>query len=109
MASFTMLNHEKTPETQWKIALPRSMLASAIRWYHLVTGCSGLKRLRLSMWQIFYHVDLRKEIYSFKCSTCQKHKLSGKGYGLFPGKELRSEPFEEAAVDFTGPWKVQIC
>ena len=38
----------------------------------------------------------------------QNHKLDGAGYGLLPEKKTRCVPFEEVAVDITGPWIVQI-
>ena len=51
---------------------------------------------------------MRRIVDNYRCSDCQKHKLSGKGYGLLPEREVRSEPFEEVAVDLIGPWKVTV-
>ena len=39
----------KDPLTRWKIALPKSMLESFIRWYHIVIGHPGNTRLPLSL------------------------------------------------------------
>ena len=84
------------------------MLGSRVKWYHLVTGHSGQQRLCLSIQQRFYHRKLRKTVDNFRCHACQKHKLHVTGYGLLPEKELKSVPFEEVAVDLTGPWTAQI-
>jgi len=42
------------------------------------------------------------------CEHCQRNKLSGKGYGLLPEREIRSIPFEECAVDLIGPWIILV-
>ena len=51
---------------------------------------------------------MRHHIDKHKCSDSQEHKLSGKGYGLLPERESRSEPCEEVAVNLIGPWKVTV-
>ena len=58
--------------------------------------------------QRYYHPELRKYIDQYKCLHCEKHKLQGKGYGLLPERETRTEPFEEVAVDLIGPWKITL-
>ena len=87
------------PLRKWKKALPTSMIKPTIKWFHLVTGHPGQKRLYLTLQAKYYHPQLRSQCDKYKCADCQKHKLSGKGYGLLPERELRSEPFEEVAVD----------
>jgi hypothetical protein len=37
-----------------------------------------------------------------------KHKLAGLGYGLLPKQEVQIAPWEEAAIDLIGPWKVKV-
>ena len=96
------------PDTSWRIVLPTSMLDSTIKWFHLVTGHPGSKRLELTLRHKYYHQSLRNRIEKFHCPDCQKYKLDGKGYGLLPEREIRSEPFEEVAVDLIGPWKIPI-
>ena len=54
------------------------------------------------------HNSIQVEIFKFKCPTCKKCKLQGKGFGLLPERELREQPFEECAVDLIGPWPVKI-
>ena len=96
------------PDTSWRIVLPTSMVKNTIKWYHLVTGHPGTKRLELTLKHKYYYPELRRKIEQFNCPHCQKHKLDGKGYGLLPEREIRSEPFEEVAVDLIGPWKIPI-
>ena len=36
------------------------------------------------------------------------HKLSGRGYGLLPEREVRIAPWEEVAIDLIGPWTVKV-
>jgi transposase InsO family protein len=96
------------PNTRWRIALPKSMIQKTIEWFHMVTGHPGSKRLRLTLNNKYYHPELRKFCDRYQCASCQKHKLDGKGYGLLPEREIRSEPFEEVAVDLIGPWTIQI-
>jgi hypothetical protein len=43
-----------------------------------------------------------------KCKDCQKYKLTGRGYGLLPKREVRIAPWEEVAIDLIGPWKVKV-
>ena len=84
------------------------MIDNVIKWFHLVTGHPGTKRLELTLRHKYWHPDLRRGIEKFKCPACQKHKLEGNGYGLLPEREIRSEPFEEVAVDLIGTWKIPI-
>jgi hypothetical protein len=56
----------------------------------------------------YYHKDIHSLVDKFHCEHCQRSKLSGKGYGLLPERELRSVPFEECAVDKIGTWIIQI-
>ena len=56
----------------------------------------------------YYHPALNQKVRSFRYELCQKHKLSGEGYGLLPERELKEQPFDEVAVDLIGPWGVKI-
>lgn len=94
--------------SNWKIALPQSLLSPTIKWFHQVTGHPGAKRLHLQIGARYYHSDLRGLIDKFRCEHCQRNKLEGKGYGLLPEREIRSLPFTECAVDLIGPWIIQV-
>ena len=94
----------------WRIVLPDSMLDETVKWFHIVTGHPGAKRLHLTLSAKYYNPRLRSKVdkYTRNCPDCQRHKLDGKGYGLLPEREVRSVPFEEVAVDLIGPWTLQI-
>ncbi len=95
--------------SNWKIALPKELIKSTVKWYHQVTGHPGNKRLYEQIHQRYHNRDLRRYIDNFNCDYCQRNKLDGKGYGLLPEREVQSIPFEECAVDLIGPWVVQVC
>ena len=95
-------------KSNWKIALPQSLLLPTIKWFHQVTGHPGSKRLNMQIGARYYHSELRHKIDKFHCEHCQRNKLDGKGYGLLPEREIRTMPFNECAVDLVGPWVVQV-
>ncbi len=96
------------PNSQWKIALPASMLDKTFKWFHMVMGHLSEKRLHMMLQEWYYHPKLQYTIDRFKCSHCQKHKLSGHGYGLLTEHKVRITPWEEVAIDLIGPWTVKI-
>ena len=96
------------PNTKWRIALPESMIEQTVHWFHKLMGHPGQKRLRETLRQRYYHPKLRYHIDKFKCEHCQRHKLSGRGYGLLREREMRIAPWEEVAIDLIGPWQVKV-
>ena len=60
-------------KTNWQIVLPKSMIKSAVQWYHIVTGHPGSKKLRLTMEQRDHHPNMRRYIDNFACEDCNKH------------------------------------
>ena len=72
------------PNSQWKIALPASMHDETVKWFHTVMGHPSEKRLRMTLQERYYYLKLQYTVDRFKCSHCQMHKLSGRGYGLLP-------------------------
>jgi hypothetical protein len=58
--------------------------------------------------QRYYHPKLRYHNYKLKCKDCQKHKLSGHGYGLLLEQEVQITLWEEVAINLIGPWKVKV-
>ena len=81
-------------QSAWQIALLQSIIKSTVKWFHIVTGHLGSKKLRETVNQMYFSPYLRKYIDEFACNDCQKHKLDGKGYGLLPMRDLK-----EHAVD----------
>ena len=92
----------ESPDAQWKVALPEQMLTETVRWFHQVMGHPGSKRLTQTLQQRYYHPRLRQVVENYMCEHCQKHKLPGRGYGLFPEREMRIAPWEEVSVDLIG-------
>ncbi len=84
------------------------MLEETIKWFHQVRGHPGDKLLHETLKQCYYHSKLQYTIDKFKCEHCQRHKLSGKGYGLLPEREMLIAPMEEVAIDLIGPWTVKV-
>ena len=84
------------------------MLDKTVSWFHQIMGHPGSKRLRETLQKRYYHPQLRRTVDKYQCEHCQKHKLSGKGYGLLPERKLRVAPWTEVAVDLIGPWKLQV-
>jgi hypothetical protein len=104
------INSYKKDLTQpnWKIALPESMVVDTVKWFHLVMGHPGKKRLQEMLNQHYHHPRLRYHIDKLKCEDCQKHKLAGRGYGFLPKQEVWIAPWEEFAINLIGPWKVKV-
>ena len=100
--------HPDTRPSEWKIALPDSMISDVVKWFHQLLGHPGQTRLRDTLSQRYYHPKLRRYVDNFKCEFCQKHKLAGRGYGLLPEREVRIAPWEEVAIDLIGPWEVKV-
>ncbi len=71
-------------------------------------GTYGEKRVQMTLQERHYHPKLQYTIDRFKCSHCQKHKLSGHGYGLLTEHKVRITPWEEVAIDLIGPWTVKV-
>ena len=64
------------------------MLDETVKWFRMVMGHPGEKRLRMTLQERYYHPKLQYTIDRFMCSPCQMHKLSGHGYGLLPECEV---------------------
>jgi len=90
-----------------RIALPEQMLKKTVAWFRQIMGHPG-KRLHETLQQRYYHPRLCCTINNLKCEYCQRHTLSGKGYGLLSEQEMRIAPWTEVAVDLIGPWKIKV-
>ena len=76
------------PLQKWKIALPTSMVNPTMKWFHMVTGHPGQKRLFLTLNAEYYRDKLRYYCDRYLCTDCQKYKLDGRGYGLLHEREI---------------------
>ena len=84
------------------------MLNETVKWCHQVMGHPGKKLLRKTLQQRYYHSKLQYTIDKFRCEHCQRHKLSGKRYGLLPEREMQIAPWEEVTINLIGPWTVKV-
>jgi hypothetical protein len=84
------------------------MVVDTVKWFHQVMGHPGEKGLQDTLNQRYYHPRLCYHIDKLKCKDCQKHKLSGHGYGLLLEREVRIAPWEEVAINLIGPWKDKV-
>ena len=100
--------HPDSLPSEWKIALPDSMVPEVVTWFHQVLGHPGQTRLRDTLNQRYYNPGIRRHIDNFHCEHCKQHKLAGRGYGLLPEREVRTAPWEEVAIDLIGPWNVKV-
>jgi hypothetical protein len=87
--------YKKDPtQSNWKIALPESMVVDTAKWFHQAMGHPGEKRLRETLNQRYHHPRLHYHIEKLKCKDCQINKLEGCGYGLLPKQEVRIAPWD---------------
>ena len=96
------------PNMDWKIVIPENIINQVIKWFHQVLGHPGNNRMRDAIQARYWHPNLRSYIDKFACGICQKHKLSGRQFGLLPERDVRTHPWQEVAVDLIGPWAVNI-
>jgi hypothetical protein len=76
------------PNTPWRICLPTAMLHNTVRWYHLSLNHIGMTRTYDTMAIHLYHPKLKNvcEDILRSCDSCQRFKLSGRGYGEMPAR-----------------------
>ena len=67
-------------------SVSQKMVKLTVEWFHQVMVHPGLNK---TLRQQYYHPKLG---YHIDCLHCQRHKLTGRGYGLLPERELRIAP-----------------
>ena len=100
-------NDDDPPEL-FKVALPESLVAPVIRWYHLVLGHCGSTRLYETIASRFYYRGLKHYCDTYRCAICQTNKQLGAGYGKLPPRHADLVPWNAVAVDLIGPWKIKV-
>ena len=96
--------HGVVRRDSFRIAIPQYLVDRTIRWYHLILGHCGSKRLYDTISNTFYFPNLKRRCSQFRCRRCQLNKSSGRGYGYLPPRDARMLPWEEVHVDLIGPW-----
>ena len=79
-----------------------------IKWFHKVLGHTVENRLIDAIMVRYYHPDLRLHIVNFVCNECQKHKLSGHGFGFMSWRDVNTHSWHELAVYIIGPRSIVI-
>lgn len=100
------LDRNKEP----KIVLTKDLEHPTIEWYHEMLGHTGITRLIKTISNHLYFPDYDKKCKDFvtTCDACQRFKDPGPGHGELPERQDTANPFDEVAVDVTGPWKVPV-
>jgi hypothetical protein len=84
------------------------MVVDTVKWFHQVMGHPCGKRLQETLNQCHHHPNLRYHIDKLKCKHYQKYELACHGYGLLSKQELLIVPWEEVAINLSGPWKIKV-
>jgi hypothetical protein len=72
--------YEKDPtKDNWKIALPKSMVADTVKLFHQLTEHPGEKRLGELLREHYHHPTLCWHIEKPKYQDCQKYKIPSHG------------------------------
>mmetsp|Transcript_27581 Transcript_27581/g.40549 ORF Transcript_27581/g.40549 Transcript_27581/m.40549 type:complete len:847 (+) Transcript_27581:174-2714(+) len=100
--------YANSPEEEWRIAIPSSLINRIVLWYHLVLGHVGSTQLYDTIRRRFHYPSLKQHCERFKCDVCQKNKQLGQGYGLLPPRLAPLMPWDEVAVDLIGPWSIKL-
>ena len=108
LALLCVLSRPHDPPENWKIALPTVLVDPVIHWYHLVLGHAGIRKMKDSISNHFYHPDLSARIEKYNCDACQRNKVLGPGYGELPPRDAPLMPWDEVALDLIGPWKMDV-
>ena len=87
-------DYNDDPNTQCRIALPKSILEETVMCFRIIMGHSGGNWFREYLQQLYHHHKLCHIIDKYKCEHCKRHKLSRKGYGLLPEREIKIVPWE---------------
>ena len=75
---------------QWNIVLPTPLLMEVLKWYHIMLGHSGIKRLYDTVRARLRADGLHKQcIATFRnCpNECQREKDNGRQYGKLPPRD----------------------
>ena len=75
-----------------------SMVPEVVRLFHHVLGHPGQTRMRDTLQARYHNHRLRSEIDKLVCQDHQRHKLTGKGYGLLPEREIKVEFLTHACL-----------
>ena len=112
LEGYEVIHTQTNSDPTWKIAVPNSLLANLLTWYHLVLGHCRQQRLYNTVRMRFHSPNLQKDCVDMvnRCpQKCQMNKQTNRNYGHFlPPRIAGFFPWETVAVDLIGPWKIKI-
>ena len=97
-----------SPQEDWRIAIPVTLITRIVEWYHIVLGHVGSTQLYETIRRNFHFPSLKAHCERFKCDDCQRNKQWGPGYGELPPCNAPLMPWDEVAIDLIGPWSIEL-
>ena len=87
-------------DNEWRIVIPKSMIDTVVRWYHLVLGHPGRQRLYDTIRLRFFYPGLSTVCDQYRCpDDCDMIKNQGRQYGHLAAREVNIAPWHTLAVD----------
>ena len=88
-----------SPENNWKIYLPQSMVNDVIRWYHMLLGHGGNTRVYDTIRARFHAERLSVLCKNYVCpENCHMYKQQGRAYGKLPPRHAEIAPWNEVCI-----------
>ena len=106
----SVLTERSAIDGRQRMIVPESLRHRLIHWYHSILVHPGAGRLFATIDRFFTWPKMKKDIESFTrvCHACQLGKRGLQGRRHVPLKDVERQPWEDAAVDLSGPWKTTI-
>ena len=99
-------------EASGLIALPRTMVAPILKYYHGLLGhTEAATKLEKTVQRHFSHPNIGIEAKRLidACDICKRMKHSRLNYGELPIREISHVlPWQQVHVDMIGPWKLKV-
>jgi hypothetical protein len=94
-----------------RVMTPESLRQPLMKFYHDSLRHPGVVIMTNSLWTNFAWPSLKEDVTEFVkyCDECPRFKKSRKHYGhLKPSDPRTNTPWDQVAVDCTGPWTIHI-
>jgi hypothetical protein len=91
--------------------IPESLCQPLMKFYHDNLQHPGVVRMTNSLWTNFAWPTLKEGVTEFVkyCDECQRFKKSRKHYSHLKPSDARTDiPWDQVAVDCTGPWTIHF-
>jgi hypothetical protein len=94
-----------------RVVIPESLRQPLMKFYHESLRHPGVVQMTNSLWTNFTWPTLKEDVTEFVkyYDECQRFKKSRKHYGhLKPSDSCTNIPWDQVAVDCTGPWAIHF-